>query len=513
MPKGPGAVTVRSIVSSAWYHILVLGTELGGLIYAALAAKHGYRVGVLGQGASANTYRHEGHVFQREPDFLYGLSTSPLISRVLSELALAMRLQNRPQALDPTIQVVTPSMRLDVVGHAPRWRREIKRELPGVGGRLLEFEAWAGDQKSASDAMLTANAVFPPSGLREQGRYRTTVAGNEALLLQDVGRAPPSLTALGSSSVVVRAPMAHLCGVRSQRPSLLAAARLWTHLRAGLYRMPSGLDGLKEMFIRKLKDQCGDYRPTDCARAILFRRGKAREVLLADRDETLGCELLVTNGDPLAQLALIPRDDRIHRYHSDLASTVPEAWRFTINLAVDPKVIPAGMGLEVVSVRDVHAPLNGDNCLWISRPGGGPNAGGDRRPRPGALLVSALLPARRHGPTATAVQKLIPGVLAHLRELIPWLDEHLQAVHVPCLKLDAAARGHILDPSALVPTVCEPQPGMLGIGAVPPATPYRNILLGGNQPFCGLGLEGAFLGATQAFALTKRALKLRTTLG
>ncbi len=141
-------------------------------MFAALAARHGYRVAVLGQRARANTYRHEGALFFRRPERFYGFSTSPAIARVFGELSLTMEMRTLPKPINPTLQVAMPGTRLDILRDGDRWRRELEREFPGTGRILETFDVWADDRRKATDPLLASNHLLPPNGFRANAKYR-----------------------------------------------------------------------------------------------------------------------------------------------------------------------------------------------------------------------------------------------------------------------------------------------------------------------------------------------------
>ncbi len=506
-------------MSSAWYHIIVLGTDLGGLVYAALASRAGYRVAVLGQGARPNLYRHEGHVFLRQPERFYGFATSQVVGQVLSELSLAMELKGRPCATDPVLQLVLPDRRLDLTSHDERWRRELEREVAADldPDRLTSFDAWAAERARDADPALRADHLYPMTGWRAAGRYRAA-AGAAHDLLDDAPDPAPvaSVAAHPLSRALVAAPLLHLAGVHDgSRPLGLGAlptARLWTHLRGGLYRLGDGLDGLKAMFLRKLVDQCGDHRPHDLVDEIVLRRGRVKEVRLAGTGETLGCELLVVNADPRRVFQLIPTDKRIGRFHATLTSLPVSAWRLTVNLAVDPRVIPRGMAGDVVLIADPAAPLTGDNALWVTRAPDGSFGERDGRPGPGTLQVSALMATTGLGPTVGGARRLTDRVVERLQAFIPWLSDHLRVIDTPALTVERGSGQPMLDPHELAPVYERPAPMTLDASALAPATPYDNVLLAGDALYGGLGFEGAFFGAEQTLAATRQLLRLKAPL-
>lgn len=499
-------------MSSAWYNIIVVGDDLCGLIYAAIAARHGYRVGVVGHGAKPSVYRHDGHLFMRRRELLYSLGTSPVVGQALSDLSLNLALKNRPEALDPPFQVVLPGMRLDAARDPARWEAELGRELGPAADQLKRFDHWAAEATRRSHDAVRAEMLLPPEGMRAQGRYRSVCGGirdlvpegrDSADMLREL-RASPTLRTL------VEAPTSLVSGLAERPLPALVVARLWTHLRAGIFRIPDGLDGLKAMLVRKLRDQCGDYRPDDVVEEVDVRRGRARGVKLAARGGTLGCELIVGNMEPRHFLGLIPPERRIDRFHTQINGLEPSAYRVTINLAVNPGIIPLGMAPELVLVGNPRAPLEGANCLWLTRPYD--PRGREGRPGDEVLTVTTNLPARGLSPSPKQLKLLMREVLVRLEELIPWLGKHVTCVHTPALHTDPATGQLAVDTHALEPILDRSLAMTLGLSGIACGTAYRNVLLAGDALFGGLAFEGAAIGARQALALTRRTLKLRSAL-
>ena len=132
----------------------MLGTDLSGVVFAALAARLGYRVLVIGQGDRPAAYKHEGYWFLRRPELLHGFATSPAVQRALGDLSLGMEMKNRPQPLEPSLQVAMPGMRLDVGGARRLWERDVERELPGGLSVLDAFDQRTAELTRRSNALL-----------------------------------------------------------------------------------------------------------------------------------------------------------------------------------------------------------------------------------------------------------------------------------------------------------------------------------------------------------------------
>ncbi len=499
-------------VTQAWYHIVVVGTDLAGLMFAALAARLGYRVAVIGQGARSNAYKRGGHVLLRQPERFYGFSSSPAVGAVFGELSLAIEMKNRPRPLHPALQLILPDHRLDVVSDRRWWARELERELPGRLDGFDRFEAWARETTRATDQAIGADTLYPPSGLRGRSAYRRAVSGIERLLDDRDYTALGELPDDHALRALVLGSMSHLSGLLAEPPSPLAAARMWTHLRSGLYRIPGGLDGLKEIFIRKLREQSSDYRPDAVAGELILKRGKVTAVALADRTESIGCELVVANLEPRRFLQLVPRDQRVDGFHAALAGLQPSGWRLTVNLGVAPKVIPEGMAGELLLVREPTARLRGANCVWLSRPSVGAHIVGDPRPGEGVLQASAILESRGAAPTLSGAERLVDAVVDNIRAVVPWLDDHLEILDSPAIVPDPVSGRPVLDPTALAPVMKRALPQTLGASPYTPVTAYKNVLLSGDLLLSGFGFEGTCLAALQTLEQTRRLVKIKTTL-
>jgi phytoene dehydrogenase-like protein len=497
---------------SASYHVLVIGSDLGGLMYAALAARAGYRVGVIAHGMKPNTYRSQGHAFTRCPERFYGFGTSPTIAKVFGDLSLGMEMRNRPQAVEPFLQFVTPSLRLDLPRRSDRWRQEIDRELGEVGSTLLAYERWAEQWSTATESILATGGPLPPTGLRAARQYAQAIEGCEPLLTDESGHGHnPLMTRRGGATcrALIDGTLRHLVTVQPRPLSPMTFARLWTHLRDGVYHIPGGRDGLKELFIAKLREQCGDFRRSAIVEQVVVRRGRATEVILAGRGERLGCDLLIGNLPHQQLNNLIPAPQRKAPSGGEQE---PVAWRMMVNVGVDPRVIPAGMGPEVVCIDEPMAGHAPGPSLWISRPGA-LGLGGDGRQGAGVLSVSVNQTARGLAPGVRAVEQTVEATLDRLRWLIPWLDDHLQVVDVPALTRKTDRRGEetlAVDMSEMTPIYGRPLPMTADMGGVAIQTPYRNVLLCEEAIFGGLGFEGLCLGALQTLAATRRQLKLKT---
>jgi phytoene dehydrogenase-like protein len=486
------------IMTRAWYHIVVIGSDLSGLIFAALAARAGYRVCVLGQGSEGGRYRHEGHWFLRERETALGVPISPAISRVFSELALGLELKNRPQPLDPTIQLAMPGVRLDLARDPRLLERELEREFPGQWSGLEPLDALARDGAAQFDVLWQGNLGLPPDGFLERGALRKALRDLDPRGLEPAPSPFSPWLAHPGLAHAAHAILDHIAGLATQSLPRHVALRLWRAFRDGIYRFPGGVDGLRQMFVRKLQDQSGHYRADALAIHIEVKRSRAIAVGLAERGEAIGCEMIVLNG----------RADRVAPLLG-LQTEPPRAHRAIINLALDPRVIPPAMAPELLLFgederpRGVAPPPNRvalpARSWWVSRPGAGPLAT-DGRPGPGVLQVSTVVRGHRlEGPEAAAQRQaaLRDEALRALRAVLPWLEDGLRAIDVP----EPVPLHAELDPETA-----------FSLAEHWPKLPLSNALATSSGHEAPLGLEGACHQAMMAFHRLRRELRIKGPL-
>ena len=113
-----------------FYDVIVCGSELAGLVSAALLARRGLRVLLLGHDTDLPSFDAGGIALSRAPALLPALE-SQLVGRVLTELNCVQVVRRRAPVLSPGFQVVMPRRRFDLLAEREPARRELGREFPG----------------------------------------------------------------------------------------------------------------------------------------------------------------------------------------------------------------------------------------------------------------------------------------------------------------------------------------------------------------------------------------------
>jgi hypothetical protein len=126
------------------------------------------------------------------------------------------------------------------------------------------------------------------------------------------------------------------------------------------------------------------------------------------------------------------------------------------------------------------------------------------------LLTAAMrVPISVASGGAPAAAWLLDRIQRRVEDVLPFLQEHLVYRHTPWLRKLADGTMDI-DPAELQPCYGEAIPQTLGLSPLATATGYKNILMGGDASFCGLGGEGPYLAALNLLQHTTEKVPLRS---
>ncbi len=168
---------------TSFYDVVVLGTRLEPLLCAALLAREGLRVLVLGQGVPEPFYRLAG--VEIEP---YGLTMagaqSPIVQSTLEDLALRQDVRQRMADRDSVFQLLLPEHRLDVYPEADRWLAELGREFASVRRQGTDITRTLAEVRSELDSIGkdkvghrgTSSRCGTPCGRRSRRFFPTSQA-------------------------------------------------------------------------------------------------------------------------------------------------------------------------------------------------------------------------------------------------------------------------------------------------------------------------------------------------
>jgi hypothetical protein len=478
-------------LDSSYFDVVVCGSDLAGLIAAALLGRRGLRVLVCGFERMPATFVAGGHTLARDPGLLPPPDAES-VGRILRELNCVQIVRRRAPALQPAFQLILPRHRLDL-GPPEAAPRELAREFPGevdtINGVLERLKG----ASAMLDPLLGSDLTLPPDGFwerREVARIEAQLPPTGSDLLAPLSPEHPlraGLTALAALT----------CGFAPFDLNGVVVARAFDLQRRGTFRMDGGLPALRALFLEKIASTAGEVRERLTPAEVVLRRGKVVGLRVRPRDETIGLEHLVWAG-PLSTLLPLCDDKSTRKLREVAAAIRPACYRYTLCLLVRRDALPEGMGARVFAVRDPAQPLVEDNALAIT-------VGNEDRGGQVPIWVDCLVPA-----AAAAGPGYLGVVRARVRErlarLLPFFDRHLVVLASPHDGLPPEVPGAeaALDPlpvSPMAAALTSDLPRTLAVAGVPHATGIKNLTLASGENLPGLGREGELVSAWGAARL------------
>lgn len=495
----------------SFYDVVVVGSRLGAVVAAALLAKRGFRVLVIGQDNLPASYELDGITLPRAP-FSFLAAHSPVARRVFAELAIAQAFRRQAAVVDPAFQVALPGHRLDMAISAAHLDREIEREFSTVKRPIDDFLARTRNLALALDRAVERDLIWPPETFFERREHTRAVSHlasdpliQKGLTSDELLRELPETHPF---RLVVHAPARFADGMDPDHGSALRLVRHFSSWSQGGAVIEGGLESVRTLLEASLRSHGGELRARDKIDAILVSRGTVEGVRVAASGEEIGASFVLLGSDISHFLRLLPDRRPFEELFERVGEPVARYYRYTLNLRVRAEGVPAGMARDVFFVRDPSRPLSGSNMLRIET-----HPATEDRTR--LVSIEALLPRRAVEDLPEFLESIREELVASLGELVPFLGSNLLMMDSPhdgrpAQRLDegttvaptaAWARG----PHTMEIVYGFPIASGLGMCALPVRTPIRRLLICNSQVVPGLGLEGQLLAAWSAARIVSRS--------
>ncbi|MEO6954801.1 MAG: hypothetical protein ABI321_23575 [Polyangia bacterium] len=494
------------------YDVVVIGRDLTATITATLLAQRGVRVlAVSGPNdpiappltpgqppAPTDRYNLGPYVLPASPMALTG-PDAPGLRRIIAELNLVQLFRRRIEANRPSFQLLYPDQRLDVDDDL---LRALEREAPLALAPYEQAAARTQEVNTAVESILSEDVMLPPDGFwdRRDGKRVASRLPDDA---EDL--CGPALD--GIDDAVVQSVVRGLIALPARfatdlaEPGAIAIAHQAAMWRAGSYRIDGGREGLRALFVDRLRAIGGEHRPELRATRLVWKRGKVVGVDVGGSEGEVGSEQVIA-GMSADQVMLLLGDEKPSKRLLEASQLKPALYRYHLHLVVPMDVLPDALGRVAFSVRDPQAALADDNALALHLADGyGQHA----------VLSAEALTA---DPSTEALARLRKRVRRHLAELLPFIDRHVLLVHSPHdgLPPEGGPKDDTFSPRAMEPLWPITAP-LLGFCGVPYDSGMKGLLLGSRQALPGLGVEGEIEAAARLAKLAGGGSKKREPTG
>jgi hypothetical protein len=480
-------------VSDRYYDVVVLGADLAPLTCAALLSKRGFRVLLLGQDDPEPNYQLGPFSLPRR-QFSWSFGQTPVSRRVFAELGLGPSLKRPSRSVDPAFQIAIPGHRFDVSPNDADLLRTFEREFPEVRRPIDDFHKRVERTMQDLDAVFAHDMVLPPATFLERQRFvraRRALSAPRAVQETDLLSEFPEGHPFRK---VVSLPARFEDGMDPSQFSALRLQRLYGNCRRGALAFDGGMPALRELFSQKIHAHSGQLRLDERATEIVVQRGEATGVRLAHSGDEIACGFVVVGTDVGSLPRWLPERTMLEAVFERVGEPMVRHYRYTINVVLRQAGMPRGLGRNLyfasassgrTSSRELHVcsqNLDAEHAL---------------------VCAETLLPARQVEDEPNFVTRVRGECLESLRELLPFLEQHLVLVDSPHDGLPPDGRYDKLSPTQLVRRGPRTMPALhsypvlanLGFCALPIRTPIKRLLLCNAQLVPGLGSEGQLMAA------------------
>lgn len=478
---------------TAFYDVIVLGTDLEPLLCAALLAREGLRVLVLGQGVPEPSYTL-GDVEVEPHGLTVSGAQSPIVTHTLDELALRQDLRQRLMARSKVFQFLLPEHRIDLHPEADAWLSELARELPSVRSQAVDITRTLDEVRSEFDAVVGRGLTWPPESFFERQQFSLSAATQRYDRLGQGWSSWNQLPVRHPLRTAFEALLPHVSGLLPAQHSDASRARLHGHALCGVSELSGGWTWFREALFARIRSWGSDVRARDAAASIRHERRRGHTIRLARTDEEIACSQ-IAHGTPVSELSqLLPERGAMTDMFERVGEPRSRAYRCSVHALVERRGVPAA--LEPLALLCTSA-SDADKAFLLRR-----RDVDDHRV---LLTASRLIDEHRIDTGSSPLRFVRADALDAIRGVIPFFDEHLIWIDSPHDGLPPqAARGDTelpcSDPWNRGPYTMKavydfPTRRALGVCALPTRTPVRGVFLCNGQVAPGLGFEGSFLTA------------------
>lgn len=507
MATSSAKLKVPSGPSRHVYDVIVIGSQLGGALAAALLAKRSHRVLLVEHDGMGPGYEHGGYVLPYAPFVAPPLKTMPTVEEALTELGLTATVQRALRPHVPELQLLLPKSRLDLHADTARRKAEAARELGEEGEVLLGALAGAAVQHEGSDAFLKAAPPLPPDGFFEGWNLKKLIKAHPGL------EATPRLAGDSAPVRLVRGLLPFVSHLENPE-SPLSQTRPLSQVLSSPSCFSGGREGLRELLSRRVVELGGDVLGRDSPSGFIVEeltfdgsKFAGMKLLRSDTVYRAACLVAATDAGGLRRLVTDKKHHRGLLEHLDQSST--KSLLFTVNWVVPESALPRGLGeLALVDTGDPElGPLLVQVHLARSAPGPGGKEGKEVE---GLRVVCAgvFVPASYRDLGEEHLQGVASRIDEHLDTLMPFTAQHRLLRSAPYLDA-GGVRGSRLMPHPLYSFESE---AFLGVTGLTQRTPAKNILLASREVLPGLGLEGELLVGIRAARMVQDMLKKKDPL-
>jgi phytoene dehydrogenase-like protein len=403
------------------WDVVILGANTSGILAGALLVKRGFSVLFLEEGGKAAKLRGK-YRFRQFSNLSEIFISRAVIEGVYQLLGLRLADGEFAHRGNLKCQILLPGHRIDIAAYRTDSLDEMKREFPGNSGLIETFY----------------------SRLQEEDWIRRTMMalGDEQPLLGRIGKrlalayhvlSDRRLSAFLGSLKADKA-FTRFIDVQIKSMSYLYVddwpLSLTSHLIGILMRDEVLMDVTSPRgFMDRVKEEAvkggGKVNVLESFNRVHIEKSPGEfRIHTNGEDKTISSKVCIGNL-PLSQLKkLMPTAFSGRKWAGKEKRLWPKYFILSLNLGLDARGVPVGLGDCFVSLRDMDAPYENGNLLIVLMGPEGVGAPSGKK----SVTVNAFIPVDEGKWDRAKIKGVIENMLVHLLEVAPFLDRSIRLI-------------------------------------------------------------------------------------
>lgn len=335
--------------------ILVIGTELPGLITAAFLARRGLSVQVIESDFYAN------HPQMPDPTCLTGVH-SKLLRSILGRLNVPeVTIQNFLE-LESNLQIIFPKHRIDVLSNPLLYTDEIEREFLAEQDSLKTFYEDLARERHQIDVNDFFQQLLPYTW-REQRAFK------KFLKINNLHNKSPGFKNIITLNPVLKSYFKAQYALGYQTfcddPFAFQVAEMFNPGDGEIFSIIAGEKPLRDILLERLTHHDGHIRHKISAQKLLYRNGIFEGVELSGTQDTVLAKYIVWNSSLAKLKELLPKKWRYRSLRKSCDAFKSHFQWFTVRFELAKNLIPEPMKRNLILIDEPDKELSGTNFLNV----------------------------------------------------------------------------------------------------------------------------------------------------
>lgn len=469
--------------------LVVLGSDLSGLMAGALLAKRGLSVTIL-----------DDEIPIARPSVATGLD-SKLFKSILSKLSISEVQWQNVQANPVSYQILFPEHRLDISCDPTLVFKELHREFPEFADRLESI--YEEIQRLKSEELEPLFPLLPIATKKEKKEFLKKMKEFPDQSINTFMKDLPELT-----QAFLNAQIYFLGGRNLLSPALLQSLLLLPLSENTTFSLPQGLTELKKIFFDKIDYFGGTVQKGVENFEFLVERGHIKGIAIPQIDFVTRARYCISNINVQKAYSLLPKSFWKRGLFREAAHYEKIGEEYVVQYLTSQEILPDPIAKNLILVGNPQKPFFRTNYLEVNLHQAREAAQGELDT---LITVTYLLPPDQgeqavsefekiHDEIGAILKKLLPFSEGKFKRLFPRLQEGQDEVFP-----ESADEYALFRKAAIKKPIYEPALFFPG-----PLSPHNNVFIGGPNVLDWLGMDGKVLTAQKLVDLIwKKELKLR----